>query len=382
MARNYGEGSVYRDGDGWKAAITINGKRKVVRAKTKTEAAQKRRELLNQADAGTLNFESTMTTGAWMDHWLETIAQIAPLTKAGYRGYIDRYIIPSLGHIPLDKLKPEHLEALYTDLSNGTHPRTRKPVARATVRQTHSILRRALKIANQRERVNRNVALLVNPPRVPKAQTTALSLEDAHAIMAAAEHSPQRARWIIGLLLGLRPGEALGLTWDDIDFEANEIRVSKQLQYVAKRGLILKDSPKTDAGNRKVMMPVALAEILRAHRQAQLAMMVEEGPNWQPWEFDGKPVALVFTQRNGQPISSRLDTDYWEQLLADAGVPYTRRYTARHTAATLMLDQIGDVAVVAAALGHSDPSFTYRTYVHPMEEKKRQLADRMNNLVK
>jgi integrase len=200
--------------------------------------------------------------------------------------------------------------------------------------------------------------------------------------MAASTTSPLRARWIIGLLLGLRPGEALGLTWDDINFETNEITVSKQLQYVTKRGLMLRDSPKTDAGNRKVAMPAALAEILMDHRKNQLAMIAEEGPNYVPWEFDGKPVALVFTQRNGQPISSRLDTDYWEQLLEAAGVPYTRRYTARHTAATLMLDQIGDVAVVAAALGHSDPSFTYRTYVHPMEEKKRQLADKMNNLIR
>lgn len=379
MARaSKGEGSIVRDGDGWRARVTVDGKRKSVRASTKAEAAQKRRELLQRRDAGTLTSGSSPTFEAWSTHWLEAIAELAPMTHQGYRWYLNHYINPVIGSITLEKLKPEHLEKLYNSMRDGTHQKLKKPVSPATVRQAHSIIRRALKIATQRGHAGRNVALLVSIPAVPKAQTEALSIADAQAILAAAENSPYRARWVIALLLGLRPGEALGLTWDNIDLEAGELHVRHQLQHIAGRGLILKDAPKTDAGHRTVKMPQFLTQLLVEHRAKQLRIRAEEGDGWVGWQYNGKPIPLVFTQRNGMPISTRLDDDHWRELVSQAGLPHTRRYTARHTAATIMLDQIGDVAVVAATLGHSDPSFTYRVYVHALEEKKVTLAERLN----
>ena len=379
MARSSkGEGSIFKTETGWRGYVTVDGKRKSFRATSKAEAAQKRRELLQRRDNGTLTVGISPTFEAWANHWLNSIAELAPLTRQGYRSYLDRYILPVIGKVPLDKLRPEHLEALYSSLKDGTNPGTRGPVGPATVRQTHSIIRRALKIASQRGHVARNVALLTTIPSVPKAQTESLSVEDAHAILAAAENSPHRARWVIALLLGLRPGEALGLTWENIDFEKGELHVRKQLQYVKGTGIILHNAPKTDAGHRTIMLPAFLTQLLKEHRDNQLRIMVEEGEDWKGWEFEGQPIPLVFTQRDGSPIPPRLDGTNWKKLLESAGIPHTRRYTARHTAATIMLDQIGDVAVVAATLGHSDPSFTFRVYVHALEEKKVTLAERMN----
>ena len=379
MARSSkGEGSLYRDGDSWRASVTIDGKKKRVRAETKAEAAQKRRELLQRRDSGTLVVGESPTVEAWLTHWLENIAELTPLTHTAYASHINGYIIPVIGKIRLEKLRPEHLEGLYSTMLDGTHQRTKKPVSPSTVRHTHSVLRRALKIANQRGHVARNIALLVNAPKAGKAQTEALSLADTQALLAAAESSPYRARWIIALLLGLRPGEVLGLTWNDIDLSKNELYVRHQLQHIKDVGVTLRESPKTDAGNRTVLMPSFLTEILRAHRAEQFRIMEEEGEDWKGWEFNGQPIPLVFTKRDGTPIAPRHDYQNWKRLLEQAGLPHTRLYTARHTAATIMLDQIGDVAVVAATLGHSDPSFTYRVYVHAMEEKKQDLANRLN----
>lgn len=374
---NYGEGSVYRDGQGWRVAVYVDGKRKVVRAKTKAEALQKRRELYTQKDSGTLSTGKGYTLTSWLDHWLNNIADIRDYTKAGYQFRIKQIIDPTIGKIQLEKLRPEHLEALYVSMKDGTHPRVTKPLAPAGIRQTHSIIRRALKIANQRGLVSRNVALLVDTPSVPKQKTEALSTEDAMKLLQAAKGRPDEARWVAALLLGLRPGEALGLTWDCIDFDKQTLTIKQQLQTLPKVGVTLQSATKTDAGAREIPIPEFLVTIFQLHKQEQERIKIEEGKNWVGWAYEGKKIDLVFTQRSGQPIPSRLDTDRWADLLKDAGLHHTRRYTARHTAATLMLDQINDIAVVASILGHTDPSFTYRTYVHPMEDKKRELADKM-----
>lgn len=375
---NYGEGSVYQDGTSWKASILIDGKRKVVRAKTKAEAIQKRRELYAQKDSGSLATGKGYTLSAWLDHWLNNIADIRDYTKAGYQFRIKQIIDPTIGKIQLDKLRPEHLETLYASMKDGTHPRVTKPLAPAGIRQTHSIIRRALKIANQRGHVSRNVALLIDTPSVPKQKTEALSAEDARAILQAAKGRPDEARWVTALLLGLRPGEALGLTWECVDLENKTLTIKQQLQTLPKIGVTLQSATKTEAGARIIPIPEFLVEIFKLHRIAQDNVKIEEGKNWVGWKYEGKQIDLVFTQRSGLPIPSRLDTDRWSDLLKDAGITHTRRYTARHTAATLMLDQMNDIAVVASILGHTDPSFTYRTYVHPMEDKKRELADKMS----
>lgn len=379
MARTtYGEGSVYKDGDYWKASVLVDGKRKVVRAKSKLDAIQKRRELFNQKESNTLRLGKTYTLSGWLDHWLNHIADIRDYTKAGYQFRIKQIIDPTIGNIQLEKLRPEHLEKLYATMKDGTHPRVTKPLAPAGIRQTHSIIRRALKIANQRGLVPQNVALLVDTPSVPKQQTEALSADDARKLLQAAKGRPDEARWVTALLLGLRPGEALGLTWDCIDFDKKTITVKQQLQTLPKVGVTLQSVTKTQAGQREIPIPEFLVDIFRLHKEAQERIKIEEGKNWVGWEYNGKPVDLVFTQRSGQPIPSRLDTDRWAELVKEAGLTHTRRYTARHTAATLMLDQINDIAVVASILGHTDPAFTYRTYVHPMEDKKRELADKLD----
>lgn len=107
----------------------------------------------------------------------------------------------------------------------------------------------------------------------------------------------------------------------------------------------------------------------------QLVERLEAGDDYFEFEVDGLPVPLVFRQPNGRPISTRLDTANWKRVLASTGLPHTRRYQGRHTAASMMIAMGIDVAVVAEILGHAKISFTYDTYVHPLEEAKREASD-------
>ena len=127
------------------------------------------------------------------------------------------------------------------------------------------MLSRALKVAMQRGRVHRNVATLVDPPaQQPSDVATALDLNEARAVLAAATGLRNSARWTVALALGLRQSEALALQWKDIDLINNTLSVRRTLQRVGRRRAGLrtaedeaqrKNDRAADAARRRVAHP-------------------------------------------------------------------------------------------------------------------------------
>ncbi|WP_166785657.1 MULTISPECIES: tyrosine-type recombinase/integrase [Cryobacterium] len=364
-----GEGSMSKTDKGWRGYVTVAGKRKYTRYhKTKALCAQEKRELLNRRDDGKLVAGKVPTVAAWMDHWLENVAKHRPTTYAMDRWVTDSKIVPELGSIKLDKLTTERLEEWVTSLN----------VAASSQRRYLAPLKSALNVALDRGQIGFNPALRVKLDPIGKPNTTAFSREDRDAILTAAT-GRNRARWHLAVKLGLRPAEVLGLTWQDFDDKTGALAVSHQLLRVKGLGFIYQDAPKSEAGERRIILPKTIAALLRTHRTEQLLLMAEMGAEWKGWEYDGRPVALMFPQPNGGPIGPGVDTKAWRALLMSAGLSETRRYQSRHTAATHMIaDSGGDVAVTAKILGHADAAFTYRVYVHPLEEREQALMAKMD----
>jgi integrase len=132
------------------------------------------------------------------------------------------------------------------------------------------------------------------------------------------------------------------------------------------------NSDKSRAGRRTIALPGPLRDALRAHRMAQLAERMAAGSQWQ--DFD-----LVFCQENGRPVEPRSDHRAWRALLADAGVPQARLHDARHTAATLLLQQGVPARVAMEMLGHSQISLTLGTYSHVAPALAEDAARRMGD---
>lgn len=390
MARRIkGEGSIVQLPDGrWRAIAYIDGKRVAREARTKDLAGDELKELVEAARIGVIPERSTVE--AWMRHWIEHVDDHAPKTKEGYVALCRSAIWPTIGAIRLDKLRPESLETLYKSMREGTHrpaktradgtTETVQPLAPASVVKAHRIIHRALKVAMQRGNLARNVADLITPPKGGRAHTDTLSTQDAQAVMKRAIADGQGARWALSIMLGLRPGEALGLTWDCV--EGDRLHVRQQLQQISGKGLVLSRWTKTSEGMRTIPIPEMVSKLLTEQRKRQLNWMAEQGPDWKPWVPPGEsdPVLTVFTDERGHPIRPRFDATLWSRILSGAGVPYQRPYVGRHTAASLLIAEGVEVSVVAAQLGHTDSSFTMRTYVHPLADKQRAAANAMGAL--
>jgi integrase len=256
-------------------------------------------------------------------------------------------------------------------------------------------------MAMRRGIVGRNVASFVDPPRHREPEMEPLTVAEAQRILAASASSPNGARWSVALALGLRQCEALGLRWEHIDFDRSELRVfqlkrnpyrhgcedpaacakpnhrsscaaecTRHAQHCAQRtgGEWVFREPKGGKA-RTVVVPEPLLDQLRAHQQAQSLARAALGDAWQPFD-------LVFCQPDGRPIQPGSDWAAWKRLLKNAGVRDARLHDARHTAATLLLEQGVDIRVVQEILGHSSLAVTKR-YTHVTNTLARQAAERM-----
>jgi integrase len=367
--RGKGEGSVYQRADGrWvaqvEAGLDRDGRRRRPRAvrRTKREALAALDELRRQVDQG-VTPERTQSVGEFLEWWLATVVPdtVKPSTVDGYERIVTLYIAPHVGRVKLAKLTPQHVKSMLRAMeTDGLSPRTRQ-YARA-------VLRRALRWAEQHGLVLRNVAALVDGPR-----KTGTKLDDtldavgAAAVIDVAAGDRLEALAVLVLRLGLRKGEALALRWDDIDLDAATLTVRGTLKRRKGGGLYV-DTTKTDAGTRELPLVAGTAEALREHRRRQAAERLALGPLWTD-------TGHVFTTATGTPLDPRNVNRWWSALCERAGVGHRRFHAARHTAATLMLDQGVPLEVVSAVLGHAGLAITADVYAKVgMDAKRRALA--------
>ena len=330
--RGRGEGTVYSHGDYWRASVSLgvtpNGRRvrKEFQARTRPEAARKLRQALERVRGG-VPLGGSLTVAAYAASWL---ADIAPTVKgstfAFYRAIVDNHL-EEIEPVPLPALTPEHVRALIAArFAEGYSSRT----VRGVVQTLALILRRALVDGY----VTRNVAALVKLPRLEQKEPGHFTVAEARRFLAAASADPLGGLYTVALGTGLRRGELLALTWQDVDLAAGTLRV--------RRG-------KTAAAARSIPLPDFALDALGAIPRGV-------GPIWQ--------------------ASPSHVSDHFRRLCQKARVPVLTMHSLRHTAATLLLAEGVDPLVIASILGHSRVAMTTH-YAHVLPELQREAVARL-----
>ena len=372
--RGRGEGSIYQRADGrWCASVRLGrrgGKpvRKVVYGSTRQEAQAKLAKLLARYHVGENIVPERMKLGQFLDWWLDTCVapSTRPRTLESYSYIVRVHLKPALGEIELAKLGPEHVQRFITDkLKARAKPRL--------VAYMHRVLNMALGRAVKFEYVARNVAKLVEPPRVERKRVEPLNPEEARRLTEACENHPQGALVALALGCGLRKGEILGLKWSDLDLEKGVAQVRRQVVRIKGSGLV-EQAPKSERSRRVVALPTFVVRALRAHRKRQLEVRLLAGSRWQEKGY-------VFTTGIGTPLDEARVSRVFRQLLRAAGLPRKRFHDLRHTAASLLLASGIHPRVVMEILGHSQFSFTMDTYSHVMPPAVREAAEKLDRLL-
>jgi len=365
--RANGEGSIYRRRSDarWASSIPLpNGKRKHFLGKTREEVAKKLTAALKARDDGLPIVSDRQTVSQFLKKWLTD--KVTPSTREstlrGYESKIRMHIVPALGNVTLGKLTPQRLQSFFNEkLKSGLSPRT--------VHHLRAILRAALADAVKWGLVMRNVADLIDPPRVPHEEVQALAPAEAQELLAAVKGTRLEALYSVALALGLRQGEALGLRWEDIDFDAATLRVRRSLQRIG--GAFQFVEPKTARSHRTLALPNIAAIALREHRTRQLKERLAAGPMWDEH-------GLVFARANGSPLYGSNVTREFQRMLEHAGLRRLRFHDMRHACASLLIAQGVHPRIVMETLGHSQIGITMNLYSHVLPEAQRQAASKMD----
>lgn len=370
--RDKGEGSLYQRADGmWIGSVDLGydgtgrRRRRTVSSRSYDTAVRKLRALRREVEDGDLS-SGDLTVEKWMTHWLDHVAsvRVKPRTLATYRGYNARYIVPALGRRRLDRVTPQHIRAMHAAMSH---------LSPTTARQAHAILVKAFSDARREGHAALNVGDRMDPPRKATVARTALTVEQAVALLRSVEATPLGSRWAAALLLGARQGECLGLEWDRVDLEnatadlswqlqrlryrhgcggtcgrqragwcpCRELDVPRGFEYRMAGGLVL-TRPKSRAGQRVVPLVPSMVRALSLlpHREG-----------------------LVWARDGGKPIDPKDDSAAWHAVLTAAGLPSVPLHAARHTTATLLREDGVDMTTIGQIMGHSSAAATLG-YLH------------------
>jgi integrase len=355
--RSNGEGSITRRKDGlYMARYTVQTatgtKRKTLYGKNREDVAEKLVDALSNRNQGLVFDAGSQTVGEYMEQWLQTSAResVRESTYESYRNQVRRYVVPAIGRVKLKRLSAMQIQGMYRAmLDRGLSPRT--------VQYAHAVLHRALRQAVRWGLVPRNVSEDVDRPRIRPEEIRPLNRHQARHLLNTAGESGDRfeALYVLALHTGMRPGELLGLKWEDVNFDEGGLQLNRAL---AGKNLT---APKTKRSRRRIDLSTASIAALKAHRKRQLEERMQKAGLWRDH-------GLVFPSTVGTPLFHRNVVRAFKNLLKRAGLPQsTRLYDLRHTCATLLLGSNVHPKYVQELLGHASIALTLDTYSHVLK---------------
>ncbi|MGW6013767.1 tyrosine-type recombinase/integrase [Streptomyces sp. NPDC055210] len=366
--RPNGGGTIAKRSDGrYQGAAYVtdtdgNRVRKYVYGRTWDEANEKLGKLQDQERNGVPVPSRSWSLGEWLAYWLEHIVkpEREHNTYMKYESKVRLYLVPQLGKKAMIRLTPAQIRTFMAKLkADGVGAAARFEVLR--------VLRNALNRAMREELVTRNVALLVDMPKVSKGEARPWNAQEAVAFLRASRAHRLYAACVLVLVLGLRRSEVLGLRWQDVDFDRGQFTPVKQVQRVKGVGLVLKDL-KTESSQAVLPLPEFCARALRERRELQDLERRIVGDEWA--QKPGQD--LVFSSERGGPIDPMGFSRSFERLVKRAGVRRITVRLARHTCGTLLAFLKVHPKVAQAILRHSQISMTMDVYTHVVGDGERE----------
>lgn len=379
--RRNGTGTVRRRKDGrWEGRLWLgDGKTRSVYGATMREVQDKLRELERQQENGVDLNAKPQTVEQFLSTWLGLVVKenCRSKTYESYEQIVRCHLIPHLGKIRLDALRPDPIRNMREVLrEKGLSDRTRQYVV--------GVLSRALNQAVEDGLIARNVAKQIKASSVKRKEQKILTKKMLARFLAAVRGHRLEALYHLAIRLGLRRGELVALKWDNIDLQHRSLSVI---------------ASKTEAGVRKLPLSPRLADMLQQHRACQEEERTLYGDRWQEH-------GLVFPSLVGTPLSPRNLVRHFKRVLIglinediqkieeEIGQPFTeeerKKYTKermirfhdlRHTCASLLVAQGVHPRVIMEILGQSSIKVAMEIYAHVDLHQKRDALSMLDGVL-
>ena len=310
-------------------------------------------------DKGDYIKPDNMTVGAFLDRWLQDSVgpnDLSAETKQGYEMIVRKHLIPALGDIRLQELTPTKLQSYYTQKLASGRRDGKGGLSPRTVRHHHTLLHGALKSAVKWQMVGRNVADFVDAPKFKQKEMQTFDERAMLDFLDSVKETIYYPVFYTALFTGMRRSELLALRWSDIDLDIGAISINRSLHHLEDNSFAYQP-PKTAKSRRLVPLSPSTSIMLRHHRDGQRASRLLVGNSLTDND-------LVFCQSDGGPLLPHSVTQAWRRLVRKAGFQGIRLHDARHTHATLMLEQGVNWKIISERLGHGSVAMTLDLYAH------------------
>jgi integrase len=364
------EASIYREGSGYTGAISCGfdqrGNRLRIKRKgrTKAQVKDKLREVVDDLEAGVVAGLSYTVRDAIEDFFGKGLKGKSPATIANYRSMADQNIIPQIGLVKLKELTADRLDEWMDERAGELSARS--------LRLIHQIVERAIRHAQARDKVRRNVASLISVPegragRPSRAMTLAQAVQLLETLDSAGSFRLS-AYAVLSLLTGVRTEEARALLWSEVDLDAGTVAVYRSVRA--------KGDTKTRRSRRVLQLPVRVVAALREHRRRQMAERLRAGDAWQDH-------GLVFCREDGTAL------DRWQvrrelgQITRAAGLgeQWAPR-ELRHSFVSILSASDVPLEDISQLVGHVSTSVTETVYRHEIRPALTKGAAAMDKIFK
>jgi len=377
-------GTIYPERGGYTGVIDLgyDGRGNRIRIKKKGRTKQQVKDRLIRAvddlEAG-IETSDSHTVGEAVRDWLERgTRDLDEKTVETYRILIDKHLVPQIGALKLKRLTANQVDDWLEGLT--------EVLSTASLHKLHSVLKRAIRQAQARDMVGRNVAELITTPRGRRGRPSkALTLDQAIDVLARARKHWLYAYVTLSLLTGVRTEEARALQWSHV---VAWVQDTQRWQSVAQAGfdhdklavyvwrsVRAGGDTKTQKSRRTLEVPDEVARALRQHHTKQAARRLRAGETWQDND-------LVFCTRNGKPLAAGNVRRAFRSITMAAGIgeDWTPR-ELRHTFVSIMSDNDVPIETIADLVGHRTTIVTQTVYRHQLRPVLETGATAMNSIL-
>ena len=304
----------------------------------------------------------------WLDIWLNKYTKFAVKlrTYERYRYIIEKHINPKLGESDLYDLSAVTLQDyVLSELESGNLISS-KGLANNSVIGIVNVLKSALKLAKSLEICAVDNSDKIKLPMATEKPVTAFEKWEQEKLekYCLSSKKTNYLGIIICLYTGIRLGELLALTWNDIDLKSGIMTISKTAYRIKQNGKpqVVIDKPKTKNSSRLIPLPKQLLEILKRAKRISKS-------------------DFVLSTRTGGIVGTRAYQKTYERILKKLDIPYKNFHSLRHTFATRAIEMGMDVKTLSEILGHKNPVITLQRYTHSMLSYKTEMMNKMGKML-
>lgn len=308
-----------------------------------------------------------MKLNEWLDTWLNKYLKttIKLRTYLKYNDIINKHINPILGEYELNDLNGNILQEFVLYKLNNGNLITNEKLADNSVIAIVSLLKQALRQALFLGISNTEYTAHIKIPMAKEKEITVFNrLEQQKLESYCLNSKPNYIGIIICLYTGIRLGELLALTWNDIDFDNKLLKVNKTVYTITKNGKNEAhiDRPKTKQSNRIIPLPKQIINLLKRKKKESISN-------------------YIISTKNGGIVQNRSYQKSFKSILNRCEITYKNFHSLRHTFATRALELGMDVKTLSEILGHKNSSITLNRYSHSLLEHKFEFMNKVGKLL-